>query len=313
MGYGNILNEKERHQWYNDVIKPLFLGDKKPSNNPTFVLLTGQPGAGKTTASERCAQHISPEPAKFGGDDIRILLPYAGRLLKENPAEYPFITKADMSWTREKLVDEIVENKYNLQIDSILSNPTDWKMGTLLKVKNAGYRIECVALGIHRYLSEVSMFFRREEQIKSLGVGFPVTMETHDTAYELLPEIVSRMYKEGIADRVRVYNRNFQSYYDTEQINQPNEQDIMRAIIKSREDYLTMDSLKFIKTSWENIYENMLNRNASEEHLKEVAACYNTFRKASGIYLIDSSNGIQNMINLRRQQKGSIKGSTHTR
>ena len=302
MSYDNVLSTEERHKWYNEVIKSLFLDGKEASDKPTFVLLTGQPGAGKTTASAKHAQRMSPEPVKFGGDDLRILLPYAPELLVKNPEEYPFITKADMSWAREKLVSDSLKNQYNIQIDSILSSPNDWKMGTLLRAKEAGYRVECVALGIHQYVSEVSMFARGDEQSKTLGVGFPVALDQHDKAYEILPEVVTRMYHEGIADKVSVYNRVFDKYYDTDEAQNPNGQDIMKAIIRSREDYLNVDSLRYIQTSWENIYEDMLNRNAPEEQLKEVAASYNAFRKNSGIYLIDNQNGIQNLI-IRKHQK----------
>ena len=283
------LNEQERLKWYENTIRPLFLEGKQASNQPVFILLTGQSGAGKTTASFKYAKQISPEPVKFGGDDLRILLPYAPKLLKENPLEYPFITKSDMSWAREYLVDESLKNRYNIQIDSILSSPNDWKMGTVIKAKEAGYRIECVALGVHRYLSEVSMFARREEQIKSLGVGFPVTMEPHDKAYEILPGVVAKMYKEGIADRVSIYNRMFEQYYDTQSQKGATEQDIMKAIMRSREDYLNRESLNYINALWENIYDSMLQRNASEEQLKEVSTYHNAFRKSSGIYLIDNN------------------------
>ena len=283
------LSDQDRIAWYKTTISPLFLEGKQPSKTPTFVLLTGQSGAGKTTASFKYAQQTSPEPAKFGGDDLRILLPYAAELLQKNPNEYPFITKADMSWARERLVDECIENNFNIQIDSILSNSNDWRMGTIMKAKQAGYRIECVALGVHRYLSEVSMFARREEQIKSLGVGFPVTMADHDKAYDILPCVVSKMYKEGIADRVSVYNRMFDKYYDTNTRANTTEQDIMKAIMRSREDYLNKESLTYINALWENIYEDMARRNATEEQLKEVSTYHNAFRKSSGIYLVDSN------------------------
>ena len=290
------LTDEQREEWYDNVIKPLFLEGKQKSDKPVFVLLTGQPGAGKTTAAAKYAQMLNPEPVKFGGDDIRILLPYAGELLKENPEEYPFITKPDMAWARQKLVTDTFKNGYNLQMDCILSNPNDWRMGTLLQAKEAGYRIECVALGVHRYLSEVSMFSRRDEQIQSIGVGFPVTLGPHDTAYELLPEIVSKMYNEGIADKVSVYNRVFENYYDTDKEQNPNGQEIMKKITKARQDYLSSESLNYIKTQWENTYESMQTRDASKEQLNEVYSHYNAFRKNSGLYLVDTQIMMTNMM-----------------
>ena len=79
----------------------------------------------------------------------------------------------------------------------------------------------------------------------------------------------------------------------------------MRAIIKSRQDYLNKDSLEYIQTSWETIYENMLGRNASEEQLREVASYYNVFRKESGRYLVDGQSGMQNMMVLIQQKQQS--------
>lgn len=288
------LNDEERQEWYDKVVKPLFLEGKQKSDKPVFVLLTGQPGAGKTTASVKYAQMLDPEPVKFGGDDIRSLLPYASELLKNDPVNYPFITKNDMSWARQKLVTDTFNAGYNLQIDSILSSPNDWKMGTLLEAKEAGYRVECVALGVHRYLSEVSMFARREEQIKGLGVGFPVTMPPHDVAYNLLPDIVSRMYREGVADKVSVYNRMFENYYDTDKINNPDREqtsrEIVQAIVRSRDDYLSKDSLNYIQATWENVCQNMIERNASAEQLRETNSYYTAFRKSSGMYLVSPEN-----------------------
>ncbi len=303
------LNTTEREEWYENVVKPFFLEGKQKSDKPVFVLLTGQPGAGKTTASAKYAQMLDPEPVKFSGDEIRSLLPYAGELLENNSSDYPFATKEDMSWARQKLVTDTFNAGYNLQMDSILSNPNDWKMGTLLEAKKAGYRIECVALGVHRYLSEVSMFARREEQIKSLGVGFPVTMPPHDMAYELLPDIVSRMYREGVADKVSVYNRIFENYYDTDKTtNQDRNQtsnEIIQSIIRSRDDYLSKDSLNYIQATWGNVYQNMIDRDAPSEQLREAASYYTAFRKNSGIYLISKGNtGIASLVAIKKDGYG---------
>lgn len=75
------------------------------------------------------------------------------------------------------------------------------------------------------------------------------------------------------------------------------------AIIKSREDYLNVDSLKYIQAAWQHVYANMIERQAPEKQLNEVFAYYNAFRKNSGIYMVDGNSGLQNMFILLQQQK----------
>lgn len=116
-------------------------------------------------------------------------------------------------------------------------------------------------------------------------MGFPVTKDAHDKAYNVLPEVVARMYDEGVADKVSIYNRDFSKYYDTSEAENPNGRDIMKGIIKSREDYLTMDSLKLIDATWGSVFDAMSKRNASEEQLSEAKLHYQAFRKDSGLYL----------------------------
>lgn len=296
------LDDKERQEWYEEVVKPWFLGEKEKSDRPTFVLLTGQPGAGKTTASAKYAQMLNPEPVKFSGDEIRALLPYAEELLEENPVEYPFITKKDMSWARQKLVTDTLKDGYNLQVDCILSNPNDWKMGTLLQAKEAGYRVECVALGVHRFLSEVSMFARREDQIKGTGVGFPVTMPPHDMAYDLLPKVVSQMYSNGIADKVSVYNRMFENYCDTDKQPDTDAQTIMTAIMQSRQDYLNKSTLEYIDATWQSVIKNMISRKAPLEHVKEASLHHQAFRRNSGMYFMQGNKHNTSFIIGKRQK-----------
>ena len=278
-----ILNDKEREEWYDNVVKPCFLNDHERSKNPTFYLITGQPGAGKTTASVKIAENAKQYPVKFGGDDIRIIHPHYNEIIRDHFAEYPFITKPDMSWARQRLIDDSLKQGFNIQMDCILSNPNDWRMGTLLQAKEAGYRVECLALGVHKYLSEVSMFARCEEQKNVDGNGFPPTLEVHNKAYELLPDIISKMYSEGVADKVMVCNRDFDIYYDTDNHQNPTVQGIRKGLYQSRQSYITKDGLNKIKASWENVHNMMSNRQHSKDEFIQMSKCYNAFCENSGV------------------------------
>ena len=286
------LTEEEHEKWFQTVIKPLFVDGKKSAEVPTFVLLTAQSGAGKTFASVSYAKQMAQEPIRFGADDLRILLPYAHKALSEDEANYPFITKEDASKAREKIVEHAIANRQNILIESILGNPKDWKMGTLMKAKDAGYRIECVALGVYQYVSQVSMFSRYEEQKMISGRGFAPTLEVHDRAYHLLPEVIAKMYENGVADSVKVYNRRFENFYNTDKEPNASGMGIMRGIIRSRNSYLNYDEMRWVMVKWEEVLEMMANRGAKAEEIENVRMLYGSFKKASGIYLSAANSNI---------------------
>ena len=283
------LTAEEHEQWFQTSIKPLFVDGKKSAETPTLVLLTAQSGAGKTFASVNYAKQMAEEPIRFGADDLRILLPYAQEVLDTDEANYPFITKKDASLAREKIVETAIANRQNILIETILGSPDDWRLGTVMKAKNAGYRIECVALGVHQYVSQVSMFSRYEEQKMITGHGFAPTLEVHGRAYHLLPEIAAKMYENGIADSVKVYNRKFENFYDTDKETNPSGMGIMRGINRSRNSYLNYDEMRWVMVKWEDVLDKMAARKANSEEIENVKMLYNSFKKASGIYLTQNS------------------------
>ncbi len=282
------LNDEQREFWYENVLRQVFLSDTSPSQTrPVFTLLTAQPGSGKTTAAVRNARQTNPYPVRFGGDDIRLTLPYADTVMHEDADNYSFITRPDMSWGREKLVDECLHNHYNLQIDSILIHADDYKMGTIMRAKEHGYKIECVVLGVPDFLSMVSMYNRREQQILKEGVGFPVVIKEHDYAYDILPDVTAKMYDLQIADRVRVINRQFKEFYDTDKSPHPNGDEIKEAINQARQSYVQRTYLAYTNTLWKSIYQNMKRRGASKEHFSAADEQYHKFEqicRQNGLY-----------------------------
>ena len=287
------LSEDEHQKWFENLILPMFALDKKSSPEPTFVLLTGQSGAGKTYSSLKYAQKMNEEPIRFGADDLRLLLPYAVDAMREDEKNYPFLTKKDAGLAREKLVDHAIANRKNILIESILSNPNDWKMGTILKAKEAGYKIECVALGVHRYLSEVSMFSRYEDQKAINGLGFAPTLDVHNKAYDLLPEIAGKMLENGVADSLCVYNREFECFYDSRQDGKVSQLEVMKAINRSRNSSLNYDEMCKIAVKWDMVLEAMAKRNANSEDMELVKMLSANFRKNTVMYLTQAFKNSQ--------------------
>ncbi len=121
MKFEPILSPQEHQKWVEELIIPTFTRDCTPSSNPTFVLITGQSGAGKSYSSRRYAQdNLDEYPVLFGTDDIRQLHPMADEIIKHDRANYTFRTKKDAGMARTKLLDHCFDKGYNIVIESIL-------------------------------------------------------------------------------------------------------------------------------------------------------------------------------------------------
>ncbi len=278
------LTPEENEAWFQKKILPHFADCSEATKKPTFVLLTGQSGAGKTSLSRYYAMKQDNNPIVFGADDLRALHPRAHEILQNDERNYPFLTKKDAGIWREKLVDFAIKNKRNILIESVLLSPNDWRMGTLLKVKEQGFKIDVAALGVHYFLSVMSMFKRYEDQKKALGYGFAPTLDAHNDCYYNMPGVCAKMILRNTADSLCVFNREQECFYDSTK-NPHSPIVIMNSINAARDSALTQTKLYEIYAAWQNIFNMMDEREASIQDRKEAFFFFMTFFKGSGIYL----------------------------
>ena len=286
MKFEPILSPEEHEKWVNELIIPTFTNGRNPVEKPTFVLITGQSGAGKSYSSRRYAEDNFEEfPVLFGTDDIRQLHPMADEIIKNDRANYTYKTKKDAGMARGKLMDYCFKNGYNVVIESILLDPNDYKMATLIQAREHGYKIECVALGVHRNVSEVSIFSRQEEQLAiTKEVGFPATLGVHDDSYYLLPEILADMNRYKTVDRICIFNRKHHNFYDSDK--DPHDSLlIQRKLRESRNSSLNRDEMTGVALKWMDVITMMHERNAPTKEIKVAEDLFTKFMRKSGLFL----------------------------
>lgn len=290
--FGALLTPEEHKKWVEEVIIPTFTQNSKPSDQPTFVLLTGQSGAGKSYSSMQYArQCMGTPPVRFGADDIRILHPQAMEIMAKDQANYAFLTKKDAGMARAQLVEHCFKNRYNVLVESVLLSPDDYKMPTLLQAREQGYRVECVALGVHRNLSEVSIYSRQEEQYLVSGAGFPATLDVHNKVYDLMPDILANMHTHQTVDKLSIYNRRFECFYDSEK-EQGNPLLIKERLMRARNSHLNPTEMTNVALKWEMVAQRMAARNAPIEEQEVVADLYRNFLKKTGLILLPQLRNI---------------------
>ena len=278
------LSPEENEGWFQKYILPDFIKNSEPSENPTFVLLTGQSGAGKSFISENYSKRMKVTPILFGADDLRAKHPHTAEILQKDEKNYPFLTKKDSGIWREKLVDWAIANKRNILIESILISKDDWKMGTLMKLREAGYQTYCIAMGVHRFQSLCGMFLRYETQKAERGVGFPPTVEVHEKAYEYLGSICTNMLRHKTMDSVVICSRGGQVFYDSDKQSQTGVE-IYSAINKARNKIMTSSEINKIFSQWETVFKLMDKRDAPMSDFREAKRHYDEFMYTSGLFL----------------------------
>ncbi len=282
--FPHLLTAEQLQEWIQNTIIPEFVTPQhRPSKHPKYVLLTGQPGAGKTYASKLYQEgHLGKLAVAFGADDIRLFHPLAAQILKTDRANYSRKTKKDAGVARNALLDYCFENAYDIMIDSILLNPNDYNMPTLAQAKAYGFKVECVALAVPNFLSEVSLYLRQEEQFKNGKVGFPVTLAEHVKSYKLLPDILAKMVTESTVDRLEIRTRTGDVVYDSA-VDPLSAEVVKKRLHEGRRGHLTPGQLRGILQSWNQVIQDMTARQATEDEINKARSLRRRFIYYCGV------------------------------
>lgn len=260
------LSPEENQRVFEEIVLPLFTTNLKSVKNPKFILLTGQPGAGKTSLSNKLSEEMDKNSVVFGADDLRALHPKKADILFNDEANYPELTKADSGIWRRKLMQHCFDNNYNILVESILNQPGDWNMSIFNDAKKYGYNVECCVLGVDKNLSLLGISRRYEQQKSLVGYGFAPTYNHHDKAYNLLPELADKMLSNKTVDNVRVFNRNLELFYDHNN-QQSYNYNVENAISKARKSTLSTENLAVAEQEWREVFDFMKKRNASKQDI----------------------------------------------
>ena len=310
-----LLSPYENARWFLNHILPRYMDTSTArSKYPTFTLLTGQPGAGKTTVSHKYAQEMNEPSIVFGADDLRLLHPLAREILEYDEKNFALYTKRDVSIWRKKLVQYGIKNKRNILVESILPKATDWNLDTFQEARRGGYHVECVALGVHHFFSTLGLFYRYETEKKEKDfVASPRLLLQHHQSYEALAHNCTQMLMNKTIDNLKVINRDLDVFYDSGFIFA--EGDVLNAINKARNSTFQNQTVEGLYKSWNQVFKMMDERNASPEEREDVVFCAAAFLKFSSLYFNRELSEPEQRIVQRRQNimRGHINDFLFTR
>lgn len=183
---------------------------KNVSTNPTSIVAIGQPGAGKTGLTRYLTlnfmQETNEDIVHIDPDLVGQFHPRYKEILSSKGLE-SFQHLAKFSSRALKTINAYcMERKFNLMTEGTFRD-TEGYMRIFREMKEKGYKIDLNLLAVHRIESLISSMERYFYMINHRIPIRIVSVKPHDEAYENMSKTLKQVEKEGLATRIRVFNR----------------------------------------------------------------------------------------------------------
>lgn len=213
---GVLTRDPERHSLpaaelqriYETRVSPRLFTGAQSIDQPTVVILGGQPGSGKTPMQNLVTREFDDRGGmvKIIGDDLRAYLPQYKGLQRSDDKTAAFYTDRDTGRLIEKAISEAKDRRVNVLVEGTMRDPAVVER-TLNDFRDAGYRTDARALAVSPELSSLGILQRYAAQKESRGVGRMTTREAHDAALTGMLQSVDRIQDGRLADSLSIYRR----------------------------------------------------------------------------------------------------------
>lgn len=260
----NNLNElidkyklsKEEHDRVLEVLKKELFIDMVAMDNPSVMLVIGQPGSGKTTFIN------NTDLSKYviiNSDNYRSYNKYSKEVLDKYPTNYAKLTNYDAHLWGDELFAYAIQNGYSVLREKA---PIDYSLLEVIKEIPSAYEIIINVMAVGNLTSILATRKRYEEEILKDKSAKLSSMEAHDKCYELLPSFVSKCLHLGIN-----INYIFPSNFEYRIISvTDNAIDLLRKLRNETNEL----SLRVCEEDIEFIRKSMIKRNAPQDQFCEL-------------------------------------------
>lgn len=185
--------------------KENFFRGKNASENPTAIILGGQPACGKSTLIRAAkSDHSQLKFITVNGDLYRKFHPNHELLIK-NPLKYPAETQVFSNVFTEKLIEEAIKRKCNIIIEGTMRNP-DVPLKTAQNFKDAGFRVEAYIIAAPKEFTQLGLYNRYQEEILNKGQGRLADIDSHNKAVYGVTKSANQLYSNKAVDKISIHS-----------------------------------------------------------------------------------------------------------
>jgi len=209
--------------WNTEIASTIFndIPPTPPGTKPLLVLLSGQPGAGKTQA-QRNIERRYPQLANVTGDEFRIYHENFYNLATRDPLGMPDATSTTSGPLIRRALDYCLGKRFTddgqllpFQAErySVLLEGT-WRdtrmvIDTITEFATAGFDIQAVVVAVNENTSRLAIEdrFLRQYEIDAAKTRW-TPGDAHDNAYTMLPHTLYAVLNHPAVSWIEIYNRD---------------------------------------------------------------------------------------------------------
>ena len=193
---------------YETRVSPRLFRGAESVEQPTAIVLGGQPGSGKTPMQNHATREFagSGGMVKIIGDDLRAFLPHYKSLQHADDKTAAFYTDRDSGRLVEKAIAEAAQRRVNVLVEGTMRNP-ETVTATLQQFRDAGFRTDARALAVSPEMSSLGILQRYAAQKESRGIGRMTTIEAHQNALRGMLDTLDRIQDQRLSDSLTIYRR----------------------------------------------------------------------------------------------------------
>lgn len=263
---------------FNDEIEPFYFDLTSPVDAPKAVIIAAQTGAGKSGIVANAKSAFDGNVVLVNTDDLRAFHPQFQEIGLLDDKLAAVRTHLDASSWRDQLLDRSIETRRNIVLEGVFKDG-EKLADTIERLRGSGYEVTVQFLAVDDRLSALGVLTRYEREKARLGFGRFATIEYHDETYTRLIESAKKVLEQEVANAVQVFTRDGMQIYGNRLIDDVWESgnDISSAIQRGRDKIMTNAEWAEYKALWEEVFELMRKRQASDEEIAAARAIADRF------------------------------------
>ena len=196
------------------TVAPEIFGAAVSSEQPVWIGIGGQPGAGKTAGRNLALELANAGAvASIVGDDLRPLHPDFEQLIREDPLRMPERTQEAVAAWVELALEHAVDQRYSVLVEGTFRRP-EVTLTTAARFHDAGYRTHLVAVAVPGWESRLSTVERFVTDHREGRTARWTSPAAHDAGLAGSPATLRAAAASTAVDRISVVTRRGQVLFD---------------------------------------------------------------------------------------------------